>query len=278
MKRFTVILLFVFLATNSCLAQQWQFEAMAGISAYSGDLSRPAYSFKTAGPNFGMNMKYFFPNRYLGIRAGMSYGTVHAADSKNNKDADLRNRNLSFKSAIFEMNVCAEVNVLNPNTHRSMPYVFAGLGIANFNPFADDNNGNKTFLRPLGTEGEGLSEYPSKKIYSKSTLSIPFGLGYKYYINEKISLAYEFAFHALRTDYLDDVSGTYADPQILLAKRGQKAVDMAYRQKSPAVVAAGRKRGNSEANDWYYTTGIKVIVNLGASNGEFSTPGQIVKL
>ena len=62
------------------------------------------------------------------------------------------------------------------------------------------------------------------------------------------------------TDYLDDVSKPYVDPQVLLAARGPKSVEMAFRSLHPVV--PGDIRGNREVNDWYYFHGVKLLLHL----------------
>ena len=91
MKLFTVVFMFI---TNCCFAQQWQVEVGGGIAGYSGDLSKPV-DFKTVGPSLTANIKYQFPNNFILVRGGLSFGKIHA------NDADGKNavRNLSFKSS-----------------------------------------------------------------------------------------------------------------------------------------------------------------------------------
>ena len=82
-------------------------------------------------------------------------------------------------------------------------------------------------------------------------------------INEKYEVIYELGFRYLFTDYLDDVSTSYANPQALLAQRGATAVELAYRQNTPPVATEGNQRGNPKKKDWYYMTGIKLLIKLG---------------
>jgi hypothetical protein len=258
MKFCTVIFMFI---VNSCFAQQWQAEIMAGVTGYNGDLSQSSLNFKTMGPSIGVNMKYLFPNNFLLLRGGVSYGKISGNDINDN--GGLQTRNLNFKSDIIEGSLCLEVNILDPDEYTGYPYLFTGVGLFHFNPYTYDNNNQKTFLQPLGTEGQGLAAYPNRKVYSLTQLCIPFGIGWKYKINEKYDLIYELGFRYTNTDYLDDVSSTYADPQILLTSRGPLAEQLAYRQKTPAVATPGNIRGNPEAKDWYYMTGIKFCIKLG---------------
>ncbi|MEP7141531.1 MAG: DUF6089 family protein [Ferruginibacter sp.] len=252
---------FIFIA-NSCFAQQWQAEVMAGVSGYSGDLTRRNLSFKTMGPAVNVNLKYILPGNYIVLRTGISYGRISAND-KNNTDPRVNVRGLNFKSHILEGSLCAEFNLLEPENFYAFPYFFAGVGIFHFDPYTYDNNNNKTFLRSLGTEGQGLSEFPDRKMYSLTQFCIPFGAGWKFKIGEKYELIYEAGVRYLFTDYLDDVSKNYPDPQALQAERGRIAAELSYRQKNSNIPIDGRQRGNPKVKDWYYMSGFKVLINLG---------------
>jgi hypothetical protein len=258
MKLFTFFLLFI---SNFCSAQQWQVEVGGGISGYSGDLSRPALNVKTFGPSFCANLKYMMPNNFIVLRGGMSYGKIQGND-KDNKDPGLVSRNLNFKSNILEGSLAVEVNLVDPTVYDGLPYVFVGVGVFHFDPYTYDHNNNKVFLQPLGTEGQGLSEYSNRPMYSRTKVCIPFGVGWKYQMNSKIEFSYELGFRYTNTDYLDDVSSTYADPQVLLAKRGPLAAELAFRQNKSSAGIAGHVRGNPDSKDWYYMSSIKVCFKL----------------
>jgi hypothetical protein len=253
--------LFIFIA-NSCYAQQWQADVMAGVSGYNGDLTQHAVSLKTIGPAINVNLKYFYPGNYLGIRVGLSYGRI-AGNDKNNADPSISTRNLNFKTHLLEGSLGAELNLLDPVEFNAYPYLYAGVGVFHFDPYTYDKNNNKTFLRSLGTEGQGLEEYPDKKMYSLTQFCIPLAAGWKWRINETYEIAYEFGIRYLFTDYLDDVSTTYANPVALQAERGRIAAELAYRYTNPPTAVEGKQRGNPKVKDFYYMTGFKVIVNLG---------------
>ncbi len=124
-------------------------------------------------------------------------------------------------------------------------------------------NGNKVYLQPLSTEGQGF--LPGKKNYKLTQFSIPFGLGAEYSMNEDMRVGLEFGYRKLFTDYIDDVSSTYADQAALLAARGQTAVDLAWRgdEKTGAPYpAAGTTRGNDKLNDGYFYIGFTYSIRL----------------
>ncbi len=248
-------------------SQQWMAEAMAGVSSYNGDLTQSAVASNRLGPCAALNIKYNSPY-FWSLRAGISYGRISGDDNKN-KDEGLQSRNLSFKSHVIELSVCGELAVVDPELYYSYPYIFGGVGVFHFNPYTTDNENKKIFLQPLGTEGQGLSDYPSRKKYSLFQLSIPFGAGWKFNYRDKYEISYEFGYRLLFTDYLDDVSKTYVPLENLAAGNGPKAAELSYRKKTP-FMEAGEARGNSKVKDMYFFSGFKIAAKIGKNRHERS--------
>lgn len=262
MKLILVILPFI---ANFCFGQKWQADVMLGISGYSGDLTEKYFMSQSLGPGINANLRYSaFGDRFV-FRLGAGFARF-GADDKNSKESDFLVRNLNFKTNLFEGSLCVEWNIVDPNQYEGYPYIFAGAGLFHFNPYTYDNDQVKTYLQPLGTEGQGLTQFPDRKIYSLTQFCIPFGFGWKMRLNPKFEVAYEVGARLLFTDYLDDVSKTYVDPEVLLLNRGPKSAEMSYRRTTPSSAIEGVIRGNSNSNDQYYFTGIKLIMNLGAQN------------
>ncbi|CAN5406876.1 hypothetical protein BH11BAC3_BH11BAC3_38340 [soil metagenome] len=265
MKFVTICLLFT---TNLTYGQQWQAEIMGGVSGYSGDLTQKYFSSHSIGPAVNINIKYATFNDFIVFRAGVGYGKVGAND-KFNTDQSLLNRNLNFKTDILEASLCVEYNILDPKVYEGYPYVFAGVGAFHFNPYTYDKDNKKTFLQPLGTEGQGLQQYPDRKPYSTTQLCIPFGLGWKMRINAKMDVIYEFGARFLFNDYLDDVSTTYVDPDILFITKGEKSAELSYRKLRSGGIVEGSKRGNPKSKDQYYFTGFKFLINIGSNSDNY---------
>ena len=249
---------FLLFTSTLCYGQIWEAEIMTGITGYKGDLTQNHFAVKTMRPAVGFNLKYNFDNTIL-LRGGILLGSL-TGDDKYNKRDDLQARNLSFKTQLVELSLIAEYNLLEPDIFYAYPYIFGGIGLFKFDSYAYDDNHQKTYLHPLNTEGQGLPEYPDRKPYSKTQFCIPFGLGWKWRFSRQFEFVYEFGYRLMFTDYLDDVSKPYVDPQVLLAARGPKSVEMAFRSFHPMF--EGDIRGNSEVNDWYYFHGIKLVMHL----------------
>ncbi len=250
---------FFLLISDLCYGQKWMGEVVAGMSQYNGDLTQQAISIKRIKPALGFNLKYLSGD-LLDVRVGLLFARV-GADDKDNKRADYQARNLSFRTNIQELSVCAEFNLVDPEIYLQIPYVFLGVGVFHFNPFTYNNEGNKTYLKPLSTEGEGLSDYPARKNYSLIQFCVPFGAGFKIKTTDKWQLSYEFGYRFLITDYLDDVSKTYVSLEILNLRKGPESSELAYRKSTP-FREEGYPRGNHKVRDYYFFTGLKLAFNL----------------
>jgi opacity protein-like surface antigen len=261
MKQFILALLLI---PGLAEAQRWHVNVTGGVSNYSGDLQSKAFTLDQSEFAFGAGAQYDL-SPHVALLSTLSLMQVGAEDRFNKPD--LQFRNLSFQTKIEELNLVGEYSFFDLHRSAISPYLFGGVAVFHFNPYAYDSSGNKVFLRPLSTEGEGLKEYPGQKPYSLIQFAIPFGAGVKFRVTENIVLSYEIGVRKTFTDYIDDVSTRYVDKTILLAEKGPKAVEMAYRAGelkggNPVYPAAGTTRGGSQYKDLYYYTGLRVSVAL----------------
>lgn len=241
-----------------------------GASNYYGDLQsqwipRDMASAKTYQPGGGIVYKYFM-NPRVGVRFGASYISITGADSLSQVTAN-KQRNLSFKNNMFEAYTAIELNFLpvSANRFKISPFVFAGVGAVYGNPFTKDRDGKKVFLRDLGTEGQGLPQYPDRKIYPLVNAMFPIGGGFKFFIGKTVMMTAEVGLRYVASDYLDDVSRSYVNMDTLLAYKGQKSVDMSYRGNEIRNWDGNYpdykwQRGDFKKNDWYWTAGISATI------------------
>lgn len=246
--------------------QRLHVELMAGVSNYQGDLLPIIFTFKQSQPAFNANIKYQLSDHFY-LRTGIGAGSIQA-DDKKNRDY-LKPRNLNFKSNIAEVNIGIEYDVFNVEKISVTPYFFSGIGVFHFDPYTRSTAGEKIYLKPLSTEGQGLKEYPARKPYQLTQACIPLVAGIKYAPCINLQVSYEFGFRKLFSDYLDDVSESYVSEEVLLHNRGPKAVEISYRGDelaggSNAYPTSATQRGNKKEMDWYYFTGLKVSLRLGA--------------
>jgi hypothetical protein len=275
MKR-PILLLLTIISSVICSAQNLHLNLFAGIANYQGDLQGKRITLNQSQPAFGLGASYDLTNKFI-ARAGFMYGKVGGTDQKNTSAKGIEFRNLSFKSTIMEFHLGVEYNLFDLSYRDITPYAFAGAAVYHFNPYTRDAAGNKTFLKPLSTEGQGLSQYPDRKPYNLTQFAVPFGVGVKVYMSERLQLGIELGLRKLFTDHLDDVSTNYVDSATLAAARGPKAVELAYRgdevSGGPGYPADGAQRGNSKYKDWYYFSGLRVIYTINTGKNKNGNNG-----
>lgn len=263
------------LLSTDCKAQETDNSAtislLAGTINYQGDLNPSSFTFSHS--NFTLGIIYRKPlSRWFALRAGATMGKIEAAD-RWNRDY-LKPRNLSFTTSIQEVYAGLEIMVLDIESNRFTPYLYGGIALFHFNPWARDVNGVKTFLKPLSTEGQGLPEYPEQKPYNLTQISLPFGGGIRFAVSDAFTIGVEMSQRKTFTDYLDDVSSHYVDEDVLLQAKGAKAVEMAYRGDevavgSPVYPAHKSQRGTPSEMDWYYYAGVTVELKLSKAREMF---------
>lgn len=266
----TLYTLLLLSLSNFASSQSFHVGLFGGISNYQGDVSDKFYVGKLTKPAIGLTGMYDVSDR-VSVRAGLTFAKIAGDDQYISKDY-LKARNLSFESKLTEFSLLGEFNVFNLNSIRWTPYVFGGLAVFKFNPYTYDTTNTKYYLKPLSTEGQGLEQYPESKPYKLTQFAIPFGGGIKYAISDRVRLGLELGFRKTFTDYLDDVSTNYVDAADLLAARGPKAVELAYRAGelpggNTTYPTKGAQRGGSNQQDIYYFTGLHLTYRLGSGGG-----------
>jgi len=237
-----------------------------GVAHYFGDLNNRA-SFNRPKVAVGAFVRKQVGD-YIGVRLGVHYARLGYSDKYSNNEYQQR-RNLSFNTAIWELALQGDFNFFrfepgNPN-FMFTPYITIGAGIFNYDPFAY-LNGIKYALRPLGTEGQGTAAYPERQAYNNIAVCFPLGMGVKYNISPSVNFAFEISYRFTTTDYLDDVSTTYAGITNFPPQNGHETVasklqDRSYETGVP-IGQAGRQRGFSEQKDQYIFAEISLALAI----------------
>jgi len=260
MRKLIVLLLFVplFAVAQSPL----QLTVFAGASNYQGDLQPKRFTLAQSNLAVGLGLRYEL-NSNFALRGELRYGHLEANDKNNT--GDLQRRNLNFDTKLYEASGLLEYSFNDLSEKAFTPYVFAGLAVYHFNPYTLDSNGVSHWLRPLNTEGQGLAQYPNRKVYKLNQFAVPFGFGVRIRANELVNVGFEVGARKLFTDYIDDVSTTYVDQQTLLNARGPLAADLAYRgdelKNGGTYPVGGTVRGGPH-KDWYYFAGVTISFRL----------------
>jgi len=244
MLKIRLLFFSILFLSNSFFSQKYidEFAVMGGGSYYIGDLN-PTRHFNNYKPAFGLLYRRNFWNKQLVLRFHLMYGTVAASNSKNSIS------NLSFRSRVLEIGPILEINFMpyeigDVKKHKGTPYLFAGITYFKMDP-QSQNKGDWVSLQTLGTEGQESSLNQSKQ-YKTKQISLPVGIGVKINLNKRFALNFEYGIRKTYTDYLDDVSGTYVDRNILEVENGKLSSDL-----NGDVNIKGLQRGNSKNKDWY---------------------------
>lgn len=249
-------------------AQYLEIGGSLAASNYLGDLA-PSNLWTSIGQTNwaqGVFVRYNI-NNFIAFRFDLTHGFISASDKFSSDDSFRKNRNLSFRTEIYEAALLGELNILGfqPDGKKKMfsPYIFSGIALYKFNPqtkFEDQWYD----LQPLGTEGQGLPNYPKK--YSLTQFSIPVGAGLKVAMNKNFTITFETGFRKTYTDYLDDVSSIYPDLEELVEINGEIAAELSWRQdeiNADAVPpSSGSGRGDPLDLDWYIFSKLAISYNF----------------
>lgn len=229
-----------------------------GASNYFGDLNTN-WRLTRVHLSGGLGARYNFNDR-LSFKLGATVGQISAYDS-DSRNVYEQNRNLSFKSILIDGTGQLEFNFLPyVHGHRDYfftPYVFLGASVYHFNPRAE-LDGKWYNLLQYGTEGQFRGEE-----YSTTQGALAYGLGFKVDLSYRWSVNIELGGRKLFTDYLDDVSGVYADVRDIRAQRGEIGAMLADRSPEPKIGLPGRQRGNGKNNDMYAFLTVGVMYYFG---------------
>lgn len=253
--------IFIFIPTTESNAQykpNQEFGILGGTGYYIGDMNSTHFNnLRVAG---GITYRKNFDRRFT-FKSSALYTNVYAND-ENSKEVIKVNRNLKFKSDIIELSGQIEFNFLPYETGNSLynwtPFIFTGVSIFNYNPQAEGSDGQWYNLQELGTEGQGTTSFPNRKKYSLTQLSVPFGGGVKIGVSDNFNIIVEYGLRKTFTDYIDDVSTTYAGIPSEFTNIAIELTD----QSIDGPQLAGIARGDETNKDWYSFSGITLSFRL----------------
>jgi len=226
----------------------------------------------------GMIGYRYFINSDFSIKATFTGAMVSGNDAYSSEEYR-HNRNINFRSPIMELSAQGEYFFYKSSHigHRYHiqhakgfkrfnidGYVFLGIGGFYFNPQGQyQNNGAWYNLRPLHTEGEGMTGGPAE--YNQVALCVPAGLGFKYNITPNFSVGLEISDRLWTgSDYIDDTHNKYYSNSAILTQYGPIAAYFAdpslHAINQPDIQPdnTGQERGDYKHNDTYMFTFLTV--------------------
>ncbi|NLB86855.1 MAG: hypothetical protein GX793_07325 [Bacteroidales bacterium] len=205
------------------------------------------------------------------ISTNLIYGRLYGSDELSGEE-NRYNRNISFRSPFVDLSANIQFSIMKERYgHRydlkrvkgagNIPnlYIFTGISGMYFNPKGQYTDGKWYALQPLGTEGQGI--IPTREKYSRIAFGIPLGIGINYMIDRNFGIGAEYAVKYYFTDYIDDVSSTYVDPEIftdpIAAYFSSGTANPGWRGTGP-----GQQRGQTNYNDAYMYLTVKLTYKL----------------
>jgi opacity protein-like surface antigen len=234
-------------------------------------------NWKNAKPAYGAYLTAMYRN-VLGVRLEATFGEAQAYDSILKKVRTSTfgryERNLSFKSKINDFQLGVEFHPLFIKEYDDgeypllSPYILGGVGFFSFDPQAK-LNGQWYALQPLRLEGQGFKEYRDRKPYNLTQMNFNVGAGVRYEISSLFSARLELNYRILQTDYLDDASTDFIDPNLFdtyLSTNLATIAKQLYNRKWELGDAANipvDQRGDPKDNDAFFTIQLKLGITLG---------------
>ena len=263
----------------SCIlmAQSVKVGVGSGVSAYFGDLIYTQSFFQQVSPSMSADLSVDFSSRFR-ARLNIAYVPVQG-DDKKSVYWPTRNRNLSFKSDVWEVSTLGEFDIFNSENVYVTPYLFGGPGMFFFNPTTIDRLGNKVQLKQVGTQGqpetfallmEGKEGATNKlgNAYKTSELCLVSGLGLRVQLSDFFSVGAEIAYRFTNTDNLDDVSAKqYPDKNSM----NEYAYQLAFRgdEIKPGAQPGLQPRGNPLVKDSYYSVQVRLTYQLSFGRSDY---------
>lgn len=240
----------IFLLPFTAAAQRWEAGIFLGTSNYLGDLA-PKMVWSETHPAVGVDIQHNVSG-YFSWSLNVNLGAVSGKDANT---PSLAPRGLSFTTNILEVSPQLQFNFLKYGLRRGSkrfsPYIFTGFSFFHFDPEATFQ-GTAYHLVLLNTEGQGIVKGAGNP-YSLWSYAIPLGAGVKINLSNRWNLHIHGAYMTTFTDYLDDVSGVYADKDVLESKKGQAS---AFLSDPTGRGKTNHQRGSPDTKDWYIFSGI----------------------
>jgi len=202
MKQTIIIILIVISSISAFGQKKGDIGVFSGLAYYLGDIN-PTIQMREKLPAYGIFYRHIFDLRYS-IKSSVTYAQIESFDILSSYDYHIQ-RNHSFRLKFVDVSSMVEFNFL-PYVSTSMkynhaPYVTAGL----------------TYMVSLNKD-------------VPNTMAIPFGIGYKFNITERLSIGAEWTWRKTFSDELDGLGEYATDPikeEFLTDKKAEK-----YRQNS----------------------------------------------
>ncbi len=164
--------------------------------------------FKTINGSLQLGYENRFAERFS-WRANLLLSRLQGFDADSDVDY-AKKRGLNFRTWVFDINAMLNFYFLKPKDvtpestfgQKWSGYITVGFGGAFYEPMSSIRNDHNAAIwyrtRHVGAE--------ARRWYDGTTLTLPYGLGFKYQVNKKFNWGVELLQHIAFTDYLDNVT------------------------------------------------------------------------
>ena len=282
--------MFCLLSLLELAAQQKHVVAIsAGTAAYQGEIGPPKEvpspiptdaDLRNLRWSFGAFYRYH-ATRSFSFRAAFTYARLTASDNNYPDEAETFTRNLSFRNDILDLALLFQYShhftTVDLNSRPAF-YVYSGVSFFYNNPMAQlADGGGYVALRPLETEGP-------ENAYGPIQASIPIGISFEFQrgkprrrgqqsrqaLTQLNRYGIYFCMHIALTDYVDDISTNYPNPDVLASDEARafsnRTFEVVNTEQAMTPNGNGRPistsfreggiRGNPNNNDYFFTAGI----------------------
>lgn len=194
--RFPKLIFFYFLLLSVITySQHSELGLIVGTSYYLGEINPSKHVINEPNPAIGVFYRKNLSKRYA-LRFGANYGRLSASDDITATSLS-QYRQLSFSASLLEGYSVLEFNFLpyqinNYTTYSYTPYVF--IGVAGFR---------------TSTEIENNGVYFVEKNESVTSVSMPFGMGFKFDLTGNLGMAIEWGMRKTWVDGIDGLTESY---------------------------------------------------------------------
>ena len=205
--------------------------------------------------------------KHLGLGPSVSLGALYRLTEHVSARGELRfyqvsgdqkysknyQNNLSFKTFNPDINLGLQADLFAYNRQAPInPYLFGGVGVTYLSPKAK-LNGTWYSLPELTTEGVK---------YKRMPLVFTAGIGVSVKTTQRLSLGLELCNNFVKSDYLDDVSTVYPNPDQLPSDIARALSDRAPEIGEP-LRQPGWNRGSAKSKDSYLFFQVRATYLIG---------------
>lgn len=185
MKKILFLIILLPVSIIGFSQRNFDIGGFGGTSYYMGDLN-PTIPFLSPRYSIGPVIRYNLDSRYS-FRMHVIYANVAGADVEANQNITKRNYPVNFSANLVNGALQAEFNFFPYKTYEATgewtPYIFGGIGYS--------------VMLGSNVEGSGIT--------GSNHMTIPFGVGMKFNLTNRMSAGLEWSHHKTFTSRLDGV-------------------------------------------------------------------------